>query len=53
MGWIDKKIQAIRHICRQLEEIDRMLADLQDTTLIQECQKERSSRLEQLKQMLE
>lgn len=52
MDLFDEKIQSIRHICKQLEELDIMLAKLQDKNLIQECQKERNSQLAQLKRLL-
>lgn len=52
MDSYDEKIQVIRHICKQLEEIDTMLFNLKDANLIQECQNARDDRLRQLKRLL-
>lgn len=52
MDIYDKKIQSVRYVCKQLEEIDIVLAKLQDTNLIQEYQRERNKQLAQLKQLL-
>lgn len=52
MDTLEGKIQAVRHICKQLEKIDEALARSQDIPLAEEYLFERECKLEQLKKLL-
>lgn len=52
MDMLEEKIQAVRHICKQLEEIDTALEKSQDIPLAEEYLSERECKLEQLRKLL-
>ncbi|MGN0352478.1 MAG: hypothetical protein ACI4ES_12585 [Roseburia sp.] len=52
MGSLEQKIQAVRHICKQLEDIDMELSRPQDMRLIEEYKRAKSNKIEQLENLL-
>lgn len=52
MDTLEEKVQAVRHICKQLEKIDVALARSQDIPLVEEYLSERECKLEQLRKLL-
>ena len=52
MDMLEEKIQAVRHICKQLEIIDSELSKTQDIPLVEEYLSEKLRKMEQLRKFL-